>query len=247
MKNIVYILLLSTQFFFAQTGFDQGNSRYQKGNYQEAITAYESVLKSNKQSAELYFNLANCYYKLNKVAPAVYNYEKALLLKPNDASILNNLKFAHKLQIDEIKVVPKVGFAKIVRDFTATFTYDSWAWISVSLSSLFFLFFLGYYFSGTTFSKRVFFLGMFLIVFLILMSVFAAIFEKNHFEMERPAVVFAETASLKSEPKSSAAEVLLLHEGTKVFVLETLNNWKKIQLTDETEGWMESRSIKEVK
>lgn len=247
MKKIVFIFLLSTQFFFAQNGFEIGNALYQKGNYDGAITAYESILTTHKQSAELYFNIGNCYYKLNKVAPAIYNYEKALVLNPNDKELKNNLKFAQKLQIDEIKEVPKVGFSKLIRDFTATFHYDSWAWISVSFAVLFLLFFVGYYFSRTTLSKRIFFFGMFLVIFLIVISVLAALFEKNHYDNERPAIVFAEITSMKSEPKASSSDVLVLHEGTKVFVLETLNDWKKVQLTDETEGWIESSAIKEVK
>jgi tetratricopeptide (TPR) repeat protein len=247
MKKILFILLLTTQVFFAQNGFEKGNALYQKGNYKDAITAYESVLDSKKQSAELYFNLGNCYYKLNKVAPSIYNFEKALVLNPNDVEIQNNLKFAHKLQIDEIKEMPKVGFAKLIRDFTGNFHYNTWAWISVSFSFLFLLFFLGYYFSQITVSKRIFFFGMFIVVFLILISVLSALFEKNNYETEKPAIVFAEVVAVKSEPKTSSSDVLVLHEGTKVFVLEALDNWKKIQLTDGTEGWIENNAIKEVK
>jgi hypothetical protein len=204
-------------------------------------------LQTKKQSAELYFNLGNCYYKLNKVAPAIYNYEKALVLNPGDTEIQNNLRFAHKMTIDEIKDVPKVGFAKMLRDFTGNCSYDGWAWMAVSFAGLFLLFFLGYYFSATTLLKRIFFVGMFVVVFLILISVMAAISEKNHFETERPAIVFAEMASVKSEPKTSGADVFVLHEGTKVYVEEVLDDWKKIQLTDGTQGWIESSAIKEVK
>lgn len=247
MKNIFYIIVLATQIVLAQNSFENGNMWYQKGNYTEAIKEYENVLNSKKQSAELYFNIGNCYYKMNKVAPAIFNYEKALVLNPTDKEIQNNLKFAQKLQIDEIKQIPKVGFEKLIRDFTAVFHYDTWAWISVVFAGLFLLFFIGYYFSQITVSKRIFFFGMFVLVFLILISVLSAIFEKSHYENERPAIVFAEVVSVKNEPKSSGSDVVVLHEGTKVYVQEKLDNWKKIQLTDGTKGWIESSAIKEVK
>jgi len=247
MKKLLLIFLLTTHFFFAQTGFEKGNAFYQKGKYEQAISEYESVFASKNHSAELYFNLGNCYYKLNKVAPAIYNYEKALLLNPEDPEILNNLKFAHKMQIDEIKVMPQVGFSKMVHDFTSIFHYNTWAWISVGLATLFLFFFIGYYFSQIALSKRVFFFGMFVLLFLIFISVSSAISEKNHYESEKPAIIFAEMVLVKSEPQRASNTVFTLHEGTKVFVLETLDSWKKIQLTDGTEGWIEKTAIKEVK
>ncbi|MBG6061003.1 tetratricopeptide (TPR) repeat protein [Flavobacterium sp. CG_9.1] len=247
MKNILYLLLLSTQIFFAQNGFERGNAYYAKGQYTEAIAAYESVLKDNKHSSEVYFNLGNAYYKLNEVAPSIYNYEKALVLNPSDKESLNNLKFAQKRTIDEIKVIPKVGFAKLVRDFTGVYHYNTWAWISVGLAVGFLLFFIGYYFSQITGSKQIFFFGMFVAVFLMLISISSAIFEKSHFDTEKPAIVFAEMANVKSEPRNGGKPIFVLHEGTKVFVFETIGRWKKIQLTDGTEGWIESDTIRQVK
>jgi hypothetical protein len=247
MKNLVYIFLFITSFLFAQSGFEKGNALYQKGQYEQAIQAYESVLDSRQQSADLYFNLGNCYYKLNKVAPSIYNYEKALVLAPEDVDITNNLKFAQKLTIDEVKEVPKVGFAKLLHDFTGMFHFNTWAWISVVFGFLFLGFFIGYYFSLAAVLKRIFFFGMFVWVLFLLVSVGAAIFEKNHFVTDRPAIVFAEVTEVKSEPQKASPATFILHEGTKVFVKEILGKWKKIELTDGTEGWIESDAIREVK
>lgn len=247
MKKILTILLLTSQFLFAQSGFEQGNSLYQKGKYQEAITAYENVLKTKKHSADLYFNLGNCYYKLNKVAPAIYNYEKALLLNPNDAEIQNNLKFAQKLQIDDIKETQEVGFNKLIHNFTSTFHYNTWAGITVGLAVLFLLFFVGYYFAELTVTKRLLFFGMFLSVFVLVLSILSALFEKSHWENDQPAIVFAEIAPVKSEPKTDVPDAFVLHEGTKVQIQENLDNWMKIKLADGTEGWIEKNNIKKLK
>ena len=247
MKKIFYIILLIFQVSLAQNAFEQGNQYYQKENFQAAISSYESIINSGKESADVYFNLGNCYYKLHKVGPAVYNYEKALLLNPNDQEIKTNLDFARKMAIDDIKIIPKVGFHKLIQDFTSTYYYDTWAWIAVALALVFFLFFLGYYFSGTTLKKRIFFTGMFVILLGITLSVSAGIFERNRLENEKPAIVFAETAPVKNEPKTTSPDAFILHEGTKVYILESIANWKKIELTDETTGWIESSAIKEIK
>ena len=184
---------------------------------------------------------------MNKVAPAIYNYEKALVLKPNDAETLNNLKFAKKLTIDEIKEVPKVGFTKLIHNFTSIFNYNTWAMISVGISFVFLLSFIGYYFSQITLSKRLYFIGMFVLLFALLLTVSAGISEKNHFDNDRPAIVFAEMTEVHSEPQKKGSAVIVLHEGAKVYVKETLENWKKIELTDGTEGWIEALAIREVK
>lgn len=247
MKYLVYIFLFITSFVFAQSGFEKGNVLYQKGQYEQAIQAYESVLDSRQQSADLYFNLGNCYYKLNKVAPSIYNYEKALVLAPEDVDITNNLKFAQKLTIDEVKEVSKVGFAKLLHDFTGMYHYNTWAWISIVFGLLFLGFFIGYYFSLAAVLKRIFFFGMFVWVLFLLVSLGAAIFERNHFVTDRPAIVFVEVTEVKSEPQKASPATFVVHEGTKVFVKEILGKWKKIELTDGTEGWIESEAIREVK
>ncbi|TGD58530.1 tetratricopeptide repeat protein [Flavobacterium humi] len=247
MKNILYIFLLSTQVFWAQSAFEKGNDLYQKGQYEKAAESYETIIKSGQQSAELYFNLGNCYYKMHKVAPSVFNFEKALLLNPNDSEIQNNLAFAQKMAIDDITEVPTVGFAKIIQDFTSGFHYDTWAWVAVALSVLFLLCFVGYYFSSKTGLKRIFFTSMLFVLLFAIVSVFAGFLQKNHHENDRPAVVFAEVASVKSEPNSAAPEAFALHAGTKVYVLESLNNYKKIRLLDQKEGWIEKSAIKELK
>ena len=249
MKKFFYLFLFISASVFAtdvSNPFVDGNTFYNSGKYEAAITSYESVLASGQQSAELYFNLGNSYYKLHKVAPAIYNFEKALQLNPNDPEIQTNLEFAQKMAIDDIKVIPKVGFDKLLADFTSSYHYDTWAWISVAFGFIFLCFFIGYYFSPTAFKKRVYFTGMFVVLILIITSVSSGIFEKNRLETEKSAIVFAETASLKGEPKASSQETMLLHEGTKVFILESNANWRKVQLTDETTGWISDEAIKEL-
>ena len=247
MKKTLVILLLFFQFSWAQSAFEQGNALYLKENYEAAIKSYESILNTGKQSPEVYFNLGNCYYKLHKIAPAIFNYEKALLLNPNDEEIKTNLDFAKKMAIDDIKIVPKVGFNKLIADFTSSFHYDTWAWMAIVFALVFLLTFIGYYFSETTFLKRVFFIGMFVWLLGIGLSATSAFYEKSRISNEKPAIVFAESVSVKSEPKATAQEAFLLHEGAKVYIVESIANWKKIELTDETTGWIEESAIKELK
>lgn len=247
MKIIYLFFLLISSMVMGQSVFDQGNEHYRKGNYEEAIRSYESIIRDGKHSCDLYFNLANSYYKLSQIGPSIYYYEKALLISPNDKDIQNNLKFAKAKTIDEIKEVPKVGFEKLLQNITGLFHYNSWSLLAIGFSVLFFLLFLGYYFSGASLYKRIFFLGMFIIPIFIVLSVFSAWFEHHLYEQEQPAIVFAEVIEVKNEPRENATEAFTIHEGTKVFIMESLDNWHKIQLADESEGWISAESIKPLK
>lgn len=252
MKNNIILFLLFL-FSFANASestnatFKKANDLYNKEDYQNALQTFESIEKQGNISADLYFNIANCYYKLGKVAPSIYNYEKALLLNPDDEAIQTNLSFAQKMAIDDIKILPEVGFKKMLKEFTSTFHYDTWAWIAIWIAFLSLLSFLGYYFGNTVFLKRTFFSLFLLLLIGIGVTVFSAFLQKKFDTNYNPAIVFAEATTLKSEPKNSSEDVATLHEGTKVFVLEELGNWKRIELTDKTKAWIDKEAIKEVK
>lgn len=232
---------------FGQNQFDKANELYQEEKYQEAVQAYEQFLEAGLHSADVYFNLGNAYYKLNKVAPAIYNYEKALLLEPNNKNVKNNLKFAQNMMIDTVKEVPRVGFNEWLQDFTSVYHYDTWAKIAIGFSFLVLLSFIAYYFIPKMGVKRIFF-GL-AVLFLIgsVLSVVISAFEKNQTESYNPAIVFSESVSVKSEPNQTSNNVALIHEGTKVYVLESLDNYYKVELPNGTEGWLVQNSVKTLK
>ncbi len=247
MKKTLYILifLLST-FSMAQneTLFEQANTLYNDGNYMEAIDKYKAILNNGKHSAALYFNLGNAYYKLNNIAPSIYYYEKALQLAPADKDILNNIAFARNMTIDEIDTIPQVGFSKYVKYVTNMMSFDAWAKVAVGLVILFVILFLSYYFSYATFKKRLAFVGSLTAISLACIAVVLAFHKYNLEKNNKPAIVFAKEAQIKSEPNLRSVEAFKLHEGTKVQILDTVNNWKKIKLVDGKTGWIVSDDIK---
>ena len=87
---------------------------------------------------------------------------------------------------------------------------------------------------------------MFLVFIALTISVASGFFEKNRILNEKPAILFAESCSFKKEPKSNSKQLLLLHEGTKVFVLEKIAGWKKVELTDESVGWIDENAVREL-
>jgi tetratricopeptide (TPR) repeat protein len=247
MKYIIYIAtFLLTGLIFAQneTRFEQGNKLYNEGNYEEAIVKYESILNNGKHSAELYFNLGNAHYKLNHIAPSIYNYEKALLLKPNDQEIKNNIGFARNMTIDDVEAISEVGFSKFVKNASKTMSFEQWGISAIALVVLFVVLFLTYYFAYSSGRKRLAFIGSMVTLILSFIALAFAYHNYGLMETNRPAIVFAEETQVKSEPNLRSNEAFVLHEGTKVQVLDTLNNWKKIKLADGKTGWIPQDDIK---
>ena len=247
MKKLVYILLIMlSTFTFAQNEslFKQGNTLYNQGNFAEAIEKYNAIIDNGKQSAELYFNLANAHYKLNHIAPSIYYYEKALQLAPNDSEIKNNIAFARNMTIDAIDTVQEVGFSKLIKKVSNIMTFDNWAKTAVTLVILFVILYILYYFSYSTYKKRFAFIGTITMLILACVAVAFAFHNYNLFQNNQPAIVFAKESDVKSEPNLRSNEAFKLHEGTKVQILDTVNSWKKIKLADGKIGWIPNEDIK---
>ena len=106
---VLFLVLSITSMGYAQNSklFSEATEFYNKGEYSKAIENYEQIIANGQHSAELYFNLGNCHYKLNAIGPSIYYYEKALLLKPGDGEILSNLKYAQNMRLDAVEEMPK--------------------------------------------------------------------------------------------------------------------------------------------
>jgi tetratricopeptide (TPR) repeat protein len=231
----------------AEAVFKEANSLYQSENYIKAVQLYEQIsVNYGVNSSELYFNLGNCYYKLNKTAPAIYNYEKALRLAPNNATYKTNITFAQKRIKNKLDEAPEIGFLDLFYSISSLMHYDNWAWLTVISSLLMLVSFAFYYFSDNSIVKRLFFSLFFVFGISILVSFFSAYSQKDTLETKKAAIVFATETAVKALPKESDQTVVVIYEGTKVLIIETLNNWQKVLLPDNKEGWVLKSAIKEI-
>ena len=250
MKNYLNILLLFFCFWASAQNhalFEKANDAYNKGDYVQAADQYLKIIENGEHSAELYFNLGNAYYKLNQIAPSIYYYEKALLLSPNDSEIENNLAYSQNMTLDAIDILPQTGLASLYKKVTGYFLFDQWAKIAVFLMILFVLLYIAFYFFRYSTRKRIAFIGSLLALFLSIIAAVFAFIEYEDFKSDNPAIVFAQESQVKNEPNNRSAQAFILHEGTKVNVLDTLDEWRKIQLTDGKTGWISSENIKLLK
>jgi len=250
MKRILSILLfLMANLVLAQSAdslFVKANKLYQHEEYAASLSLYEQIEAGNLASDDLYFNMANAYYKTNKVAPAIYYYEKALLLNPNHADAAYNLTFAKRMGIDNIEALPKSIGQKFTDTIILRLSYNTWAYIAVVLSFLFALLFLLYHFSYLSVRKRIYFITSILSAIFIIMTVLFAYSNYDYAKNYKAAIVFAEQSDVKSAPTSSGEIDFELHEGAKVQLLESLDDWRKIKIADGKIGWIPAADIREL-
>jgi len=250
MKQLLPFFLLLVSFFGnAQNEalFSQATDSYNNGDYQKAIDYYSGILENGKHSSELYFNLGNAHYKLNQIAPSIYNYEKALLLSPNDAEIKNNLSYAQNMTLDAIETLPETGLAKIYKRMTDIMSFDEWSYTAIVFMILFALLYISFYYFRYATQKRIAFISSIAALFISIGSAAFAFVQYNDFMADQPAIVFSSEVQIKAEPNQRSEQVFILHEGTKVNVLEELNEWKKIKIVDGKTGWVTSEGIRLLK
>ncbi|WP_226913005.1 tetratricopeptide repeat protein [Flavicella marina] len=247
--KIIKIMLLIFFTFdgFSQSNeslFDQANELYRNEKYVEAIGLYEKIEASGKVSSELYYNLGNAYYKINKVAPSIYNLEKALLLNPQNKDAANNLIFANRMALDAIEELPKSFMQELEINIIQQLSYNQWAYLAVCFSIVSCLFFLFFYFSYIPSRKRAYFVVSCLTFIFLVTSVIFTLKQYDTSSSTIEAIVFDEKVSVKDAPLTSGQEVFEIHEGLKVFVLDEVDIWKKIKLKDGKTGWIKEDSLK---
>jgi len=250
MKKIIFLLLLSWGMGFAQQTdalFIEANNLYKEGAYSKAVDLYKSIEAKGVASDDLYFNLGNAYYKMNKIAPAIYNFEKALVLNPLHSDAQNNLTFAKRMTIDTIKVLPTTFLQGFNQAVIMKFSYNTWAYIAVLMAFLAAIWFLWYHFAVSTRRKLLLFNLTILSVIVLAVTVFFAFHNYGVQKNNRVAIVFALKTAVNNAPTHSGDELFELHEGTKVIVLDAVDDWKKIKLADGKTGWIMASDIRELK
>ena len=226
--------------------FEQGKVAYKEGNYTEAVHRWETILDAGEESAAVYYNLGNAYYKLNKVGPSIYYYEKALQLNPGDKDIKNNLQFAKNRTIDVIEPLPKSVFLRWHTSIASVFTLDGWAWFTVSMAILCVALFIVYYVSYATRYKRLFFTLSVLLFIVMLTSLSFSFSVQSSVKNNREAIIYKDQITIYDAPTANGKASFLLHEGTKVKVIDADTDWVRIQLADGKDGWVLLEQLKEL-
>ncbi len=240
---VVLLMLLLPMATHAVTK-SEADSSYVRGQYQQAITQYEALLKQGA-SADLYYNLGNAYYRTENIPEAVLNYERALLLSPGDRDIRFNLQIARSKTFDKIVPESEMFFVTWYRSLVSMMSVDGWARTALVALALTIILLLVYLFSERIWLRKAgFFGGVALLVLFVGANIFAWQ-QKKDLLNRKGAIIFAPAVTVKSTPAANGTDLFILHEGTKVVITDgSMKEWKEIRLADGKEGWIESKHIR---
>ena len=224
--------------------WNAGVAAYTEGDFASALQDWEDVRATGLMSKELYYNLGNAYFKTGEMAQSILWYERALKLDPSDADIRHNLEYARSLTQDRIEEVPEIFFEQWGHAMCYLLPSNTWAVLCLvflaAAVAMALLFLLG----STAGRRRVgFFVGIACLLFAFLGWDFAQWQRQEALAQDR-AIVMRPVSSVKSSPSAeSAKDLFILHEGTRVKILDNVGSYTNIELGDGRQGWLPTGDI----
>lgn len=220
-----------------------GDSAYRAGNYTEAIGIYEGVIAEGFTSADLHYNLAGAYYRTGQMGLAILNYERALRLAPSMSDARENLEIANNHITDRIAVLPKPFFVEWYDALATRLSPATWRFIAILFLAIACAATVVIILANRVSLRKASLAVAAAAAILLLVAIWFTIASTSRFNSHREAIVLQPSIAVKSSPETQSVDKLILHEGTKVSIAESLSGWYKITLADGNTGWCQEDNL----
>jgi len=238
-------LLIAVGMLHAQSNdpFERGVKAYQDENYTAAISAFEDVISTGQRSADLYYNLGNAHLQLQEIGKAILNFEKALLISPNDKNVIANLTIAKESILNPLSHIPDFILVEWWRAVSKSVGVS--VWILLQIISLLILLIMAVakwtrFLPGVK-DKLLGWKGAVALLVPALLSVvflLAAMSKSEMLNHPDQVIIMQEDTSLNDGPDERSNEVTTLSEGVKGKIIDHIDDWYKLQMEDKDEGWV---------
>lgn len=249
-KRLTLILaVLSAAAFTAAAGdvdslWTRAVEDYTDGRYEAALEEFTSIEEQGFVSADLFYNIGNCYYRLDHyLGKAILYYERALKYDPSYEDAAVNLGIARQYTLDRIDSVPEfilLTWIKALRDAVPS---DGWAWTAAALLLLTAVMVLLFRFGRSVALRKTAFALAVVSVVMVVIAVIFSLSLRSAAEAGDEVVVTVPVCNVKGSPGSSDQSLFILHEGTKAALVDQLGDWYRIELSDGRQGWLDSKTV----
>lgn len=216
----------------------KGNEAYNEGRYNESTELYLEVIDRGYESSELYYNLGNAYFKLNKMPEAILYYEKADKLDPGNEDIEFNLRLANSRIIDKIDAIPELFYTRWWKSLRNLMDADGWARSGIALFILIWILAMVFFFSRSMALRKISFWTGIIVIVMSAASFALASQSYQHLTKEKEAIIFTPTLTVKSSPNENSVDLFVIHEGTKVSITDSVEGWSEIVIANGSKGWI---------
>ena len=228
-----------------QTLAQAAQEAYAKADYQQALLLYDS-LATSYSSASLYFNIGNCWSKLGDVPHAVLYYERALRLAPGAEDIQANLDLVRSKVVDRVNELPSFSLGSLWDRIQGGKDVDEWARRSIWACLFTALVAAMALFIRQRSVKRVLIIVGSVSAISTVMMIGLAGQRVQQAESRSGAIVMAPKVDILGEPRTGSTTLFILHEGTKLDVLQEQAGWFEIKLASGAVGWVEARGVERI-
>jgi len=219
--------------------FQRANKAYEAGDFLSATAGYDSI-SEDYRSFEVYFNAGNAYYRVNRTAPCIWNYEMAYMLNPRNEDLLNNRMVAQKLLTDKIEELPVLATDRFITRLSSPRAIAVMAGIAAFFMTLSGIFII------MAFRSRHRRAGLTLISVLFIGSAVGVHFFAKSMDSRAEgskAVIWTDRVEVKTSPNGDE-NAFVLHQGTVVNVLRQEGDFREIKLANGHVGWLHQETVK---
>jgi hypothetical protein len=220
----------------------RGNDAYLHGDYDAAVAAYEELDREDVVSPDLFFNLGDAYFKKGALGPAIWAFERAASLDPDDEDVRYNLeqtrKLADRQARDKIEGADRDPLW--IRAVTALSpATETWVFLILYLA-FFAVVFMQRRASDDT--RPALFAAAAILAFAALVS--GSLLAGRFVLVRVPfGVVLPDALAVKEGADVNYKTGFQIHAGLRVRLLERDQDWLRIRLANGLEGWVRSADV----
>lgn len=247
--SMVIILIFSAIADFSsveQVNVAKANKAYSAGSFTVAADLYQKVVDAGYASPELFYNMGNAYFKMNDYASAILWYERAKRLDPGSEDINFNLNVANTKISDKIEPLPELFYKRWYNSLVQVFSTDAWASMFVCMFIAGLLCLILYLASRVLILRKIGFWTALVLFFLSFITLVFAWSGYSFTKSTSEGIVFAPTITVKSSPDDKSTDLFVLHEGTKVRLLDNISGWYEIRIANGSVGWLPNNSLEKI-